>query len=100
MGLDLIIGMRVVSVERIHDFTTTIFFSGGAGLTIYNNFRGDPDSVIGSVVDNISVHQYENFEIFFSNGQTLDVGLKDNDYNGPEAFVFVDSASGTWIICQ
>jgi len=81
-----LIGLIVQSIEEVHDYLQVIF-SDGTILNIYNTFRYDGDSVFeleGKGLEQVLVTDEEVVFLFRAN-ERLVVGLKDEDYNGPEA---------------
>lgn len=82
-----------LKVEFAKDFgeSFSLKFNDGSTLSIYNPFSfsgSDLTKLIGVEVDHLE-EDANNLSIIFSNGGTLKVGLREEDYiNGPEAFVF------------
>lgn len=92
------IGKRVVGVTRIHDYAQ-LLFNDHAVLSIYNKYIGDLNGLMNKTV--ISMEKaIDKWIIEFSDGLTLQIGMADDDFNGPEAFALVDEKAGVHIVEQ
>ena len=87
-ALDILIGLTISIVEEIHDYIQ-IIFSDDTTMHIFNSYHYDGDtlqSVEGEKV--VSVNELEDrVEIQLKNGTSISIGLKEEDYSGPEAMV-------------
>jgi hypothetical protein len=82
----------------VHDYLQVIF-SDGTILNVYNSFRYDGDSVydiVGTTLENVLVTDEEAVFLFKGNGRLV-VGLRADDYNGPEAMEFARRGEPTII---
>ncbi|WP_316672702.1 hypothetical protein [uncultured Tolumonas sp.] len=88
VALQILIGLIIGKIEKVHDYIQ-IVFSDSTTLSIYNNYIYDGGSVLGIEGKMVrSVEESDNSVIiFFESGESLSIGLDDNDYNGPEAMV-------------
>ena len=86
--LQILIGLIVSKIEEVHDYIQ-IVFSDGANLSIFNNYVYNGGSVLG--IEGKTVRSVEesgnSVIILFDSGESLFIGLDDDDYNGPEAMV-------------
>ncbi|OEG74930.1 hypothetical protein BEL05_12195 [Shewanella colwelliana] len=86
--LQILIGLIVSKIEKVHDYIQ-IVFSDGATLSIFNSYVYDCGSVLD--IEGMKVKSVEEVcdevSITFSDGSSISIGLKDNDYNGPEAMI-------------
>lgn len=85
-GLQMLIGLVIDKVVQIHDYFQ-IVFSDGTTLNIYNYCICN-DCTISSIEGDriISVKEMDNeITLNFGGGGTLSIGMKDDDYKGPEA---------------
>ena len=94
-----IVGKKVLKTSTLHG-NYGLDFEGGSGITIYNCILQAPENIIGQIVVDIKWHDGQNFNVIFSNGDILSVGLDDDSVNGPEVFFFSDNVSGAMIIEQ
>ena len=87
-ALQILIGLIISKIEEVHDYIQ-IVFSDGTTLSIFNNYVYDDGLVLGLEGKEIkSVEESDDgVLIVFVDGTTISVGLKDEDYNGPEAMV-------------
>ena len=87
-ALHVLIGLIIGKIEEVHDYIQ-IVFSNGTTLSIFNNYVYDGGSVLG--IEGKEVKSVEEsgdgILIVFGDGRSISVGLKDDDYNGPEAMV-------------
>ena len=73
---------------EIHDYIQ-LKLSNGYVLSIYNNYFISLDSLssfIGVAVKEIDLFE-DRVVIIFGNDALLNIGLNDDDYNGPEALM-------------
>lgn len=87
-ALQILIGLIINKVEEVHDYIQ-IFFSDGTILSIFNKYVYDGGLVLGIEGKEVkSVEESEDgISIVFGDSSTISIGLKDEDYNGPEALV-------------
>lgn len=85
---EMLCGAVVKNVEEGEDFLC-IFFDGGERVSIYNRYLIEPSpgeigQILGAVsfIDEI---QPAALRFHFENGTVLSVGLRNEDYLGPEA---------------
>lgn len=87
-ALQVLIGLVISGVEEVHDYIQLVF-SNGTRLSIFNNYVYDGGSVLG--LEGKEVKSIEEsgsaVVIVFEGGESLSIGLNDDDYNGPEAMV-------------
>lgn len=87
-ALQILVGLIIGKIEKVHDYVQ-IVFSDGTALSIFNNYVYDGGSVFG--VEGKTVRSVEesgsSIIILFESGESLSIGLDDDDYNGPEAMV-------------
>ncbi|TQV84821.1 hypothetical protein FKG94_04720 [Exilibacterium tricleocarpae] len=87
-ALQILIGLIISKIEEVHDYIQVVF-SDGTTLSIFNNYVYDGGPVTG--IEGRKVKSVEesgdSVLIIFDDGRTISVGLKDDDYNGPEAMV-------------
>ncbi len=99
--LQCLISLTVKKIERVHDYLQ-ILFSDGTAINVYSNYRYDravhdlSPSIHGEKVVTVSENQ-DGVTIVFSGGGHLLVGLKDEDYNGPEAIELIRKGKETVI---
>lgn len=86
--LQVLIGLIISKIEEVHDYIQ-IVFSDGMTLSIFNNYVYDDGSVLG--IEGKEVKSVEEsgdgILIILDDGRSISIGLKDDDYNGPEAMV-------------
>ncbi len=87
-ALQILIGLIIGKVEKVHDYIQ-IVFSDNSTLSVFNNYVYDGGSVLGTEGKTVrSVDESDNSVIIlFESGESLFIGLDDDDYNGPEAMV-------------
>jgi len=87
-ALQILIGLIISKIEEVHDYIQVVF-SDGTTLSIFNTYVYDGELVTG--IEGRKVKSVEESAdrvlIIFDNGKAISVGLKDGDYNGPEAMV-------------
>ncbi|MDN3649164.1 hypothetical protein QWZ13_09600 [Reinekea marina] len=87
-ALQILIGLIISEIEEVHDYIQ-IVFSDGTTLSIFNNYVYDGGSVLG--IEGKEVKSVEEsgdgILIVVDDGRSISIGLKDDDYNGPEAMV-------------
>lgn len=87
-ALQILIGLIIGKIEEVHDYIQ-IVFSDGTTLSIFNNYVYNDGSILG--IGGKEVKSVEGSDddilIVFDDGRSISVGLKDDDYNGPEAMV-------------
>lgn len=87
-ALQILIGLIIVNIEKVHDYIQVVF-SDSTTLSIFNNYVYDGGSVLG--IEGKTVRSVEesasSVVILFESGESLSIGLDDDDYNGPEAMV-------------
>ena len=69
---------------------TYVGLSNGWSLSILNNRKVNPDSlrdVVGLRIANITRCDDDEIEIKFSDGRVIFLGVRDGDFEGPEAMV-------------
>jgi hypothetical protein len=82
-------GLTVRSIRR-EDGCLQVEFERGVGLSIYNrcSLRGIDDGVVeeleGAVVERASETK-TNAQLEFSGGRAIEIDLRDDAFNGPEA---------------
>jgi hypothetical protein len=85
--LDILVGMSVTNALRVHDYVQ-LFFERDIVLNIYNEFKlfngHDLSALNGAKLLEVGEKQDE-LALYFSNGTRLDIDLRDEAYNGPEA---------------
>ena len=86
--LKILKGLSITKSEEVHDYLH-IAFSDGTTLSVFNNYAYDGGKVLN--IEGKEVKFVEEAEdrilIVFNDDKTISVGLKDQDYNGPEAMV-------------
>ena len=86
--LQILIGLIIGKIEEVHDYVQVVF-SDGTALSIFNNYVYDGGSVLS--IEGKTVRSVEESDsaviISFEGGESLAIGLNDDDYNGPEAMV-------------
>lgn len=89
-GLQTLIGLIIQKIERVHDYLQLVF-SDGTTLNIYNNHRYDSGSIFSVEGEQVASVIEADSEITFKfqNGGILSVGMRDEDYNGPEAMQLI-----------
>src|SRR5260370_29197897 len=101
-ALQALIGEQLSSVTFVMDYWQLAF--DGYGLTVYSRttvsgpdwqmsdgddqFRNRLCERIAHLVTGASFREGEGLSIAFDDGTTIEVSVKDNDYDGPEAFTF------------
>lgn len=87
-ALQILIGLIVSKVEKVSDYIQVVF-SDGTTLSIFNNYAYDGDSIhdIEGKTVRFVEEPDDSVIIFFESGESLSIGLDDDDYNGPEAMV-------------
>jgi len=87
-ALRILIGLILEKIEEVHDYIQVVF-SDGTILNVFNNYAYDGGSLLGIEGKAISsVNESDSsVVIFFESGESLSIGLNDDDYNGPEAMV-------------
>lgn len=90
--LQELINSKVVS-STTNDEDALIEFSNGSRLNVFNRYSITPVSseLIGSMLTSVVEHQNE-IILMFDNFIALEIGLEDDDYNGPEALGYIDSS--------
>lgn len=87
-ALQILIGLIIEKFENVHD-DIQIVFSDSTTLSIFNNYVYDGESVLG--IEGKAVRSVEESDssvvILLESGESLSIGLGDDDYNGPEAMV-------------
>lgn len=87
-SLQILIGLIIGKIEKVHDYIQ-IVFSDSTTLSIFNNYVYDGGSVLG--IEGKTVRSVKECDgsviILFASGESLSIGLNDDDYNGPEAMV-------------
>lgn len=87
-ALQILIGLIISKIEKVHDYIQ-IVFPDGTTLSIFNNYVYDGGSVLG--IEGKKIKSLEEVAdsvlIVFDDGRSISVGLKDNDYNGPEVMM-------------
>ncbi len=86
--LNILIGLVVSRIDTVHDYIQFVF-SDGTMLSVLNNFVYDGESVLkteGRKVESVDGLD-KAIVIQFEGGESLRIGLTDEDYNGPEAIV-------------
>ena len=87
-ALQILISLIVSRIEEIHDYIQ-IVFSDNTTLSIFNNYCYDGGSVHdieGKKVKSVEELE-EKIAVLFEDGTCMSIGMKDDDYNGPEALV-------------
>ena len=82
----IVIGLVALEVKNVHDYLQVVF-SDGSVLNIFNKYFYDGDyisSIEGKELEFMEVHKDKIIFRFRDNGELV-VGLRDCDYNGPEA---------------
>lgn len=107
--LSLLIGQKIIDVtfQDVPDRFLSLSFSEFDGITIFNNYLYNRESVLdlrGSTIENIvdssSNIAEKHITFLFSGNKKITVYLNDDDYdNGAEAFV-VTLQNGTSVIVQ
>lgn len=65
-------------------------------IAIYNRAASFTEySLLGKTITDIDCNK-ESFKIIFDNTEKIEVGMKNDDYNGPEAF-FYHGSNGVFI---
>ena len=87
-ALQVLIGLIISKIAEVHDYIQVVF-SDGTTLSIFNSYAYDNGSALDFEGKEVkSVEESENgILIVFDDGRSISVGLKDDDYNGPEAMV-------------
>ena len=87
-ALQILIGLTISKIEEVHDYVQ-IVFCDGTTLSIFNNYVYDGGSIVGleGKASNSVEESGDGVLIVFNDGKSFSVGLKDDDYNGPEAMV-------------
>lgn len=87
-ALQILIGLIIGKVEEVHDYIQLVF-SDGTTLNIFNNYVYDGGSILG--IEGKEVKSVEEsgdgILIAFDDGSSISVGLRGDDYNGPEAMM-------------
>jgi hypothetical protein len=85
--LEVLVGIAVTNALRVHDYVQ-VLFEQDIALNIYNEFKlfngHDLSSLNGTKLLRAEEKQDE-LILYFSNGKRLDIDLRDEAYNGPEA---------------
>lgn len=81
-----LVGLTVRRIETPHDYLQ-IFFSDDTGLNIYNRYElsgASMSSIAGRELKSV-MEEDDRIQFQFDGGGVLSVGMRDDDYNGPEA---------------
>ena len=83
-ALSELIGFTVTKVESIHDYLQ-ITFSDGSIMNVYNKYSydGNVSDLENKTLISFSEHS-DGVELRFL-GSQFEIGLRDDDYSGPEA---------------
>ncbi|MFO0699951.1 MAG: hypothetical protein U0236_12030 [Nitrospira sp.] len=87
--LEQLIGRTVIRVDKVHDYLQLVL-SGDAILSIFNHYQYSADSLTEiEGLQLLAVNQLaETISLNFGKGEiVLSVGMREDDYNGPEAMV-------------
>lgn len=83
----LLCDSSITVFDKVHDYTQ-IQFKNGAVFSIFNRFNVVPPDggvdLIGSFFVSVSISP-ESITIVCSSGTTIRIGLRDEDFIGPEA---------------
>ena len=97
LALRRLVGQRVSVVERVHDYVQ-LRFSNGDLLNVYNDFSlsgatgGDLATLANCVVEDVQAD--DRFLTFVFSEKSLQVGLVDAAYRGPEAIEYIAADGG------
>ena len=84
---DNICGKRLINLKK-DDTALFLVLDDRSIISIYNRVGlFTEDSLLGKTITDIGCNK-ESFKIIFDNIEKIEVGMKDNDYNGPEAFFY------------
>jgi len=95
MKADHIAGRTVKSAATVHDYMQ-IYFDDGTILNIFNRIRApaiDDILLAGLVHETVSdeIACADTILLRFSSGKSLEIGMSDADYRGPEALELIES---------
>lgn len=86
--LQVLTGLIIEKIEKVQDYIQ-IIFSDSTTLTVFNDYVIDSGSILS--IEGKTVKFVEESDssviILFESGESLFIGLNDDDYNGPEAIV-------------
>lgn len=95
-ALDILIGLFVQRIEKVHDYVQVIF-SDGTVLNIFNSYSYDGVSLLD--ISDVKVIKADELEeeinINLENSGVLSINLKEGAYNGPEAMVLIRESKPT-----
>ena len=88
--LTCLISLVLQEVRLIEDYLQ-LFFTDGTILNVYNVYEYDGQSVTSLEAQEVITASENDQEavLSFSNGSRLVIGLKDDDYIGPEAMELI-----------
>lgn len=95
--LDALVGKVIEEITFANDYYT-IKFTDGAGMHVFNYLgdfsaeRNSGHSVVEVVIDP------DEIKLLLDHGGELVISLRENDYVGPEAFLFYDRKSGLMVV--
>lgn len=84
-NLQVLVGLILSKVEEIHDYIQLVF-NDGTTLNIFNKYAYSSGSILG--VEGKKIKYVKNsgndILIVFEDSSSISIGLRDDDYNGPE----------------
>jgi len=88
--LQILVGSIIQMVEIIHDYLQ-LTFTDGTILNIYNKYQYDGESVLTFEGKKLISAIETDIKIILDieDGGKIEVGLLDEDYNGPEAMELI-----------
>jgi hypothetical protein len=95
----ILIGKHIDRIEKTHDYIQ-LFFAEGTVLNIFNLYSivdASNQKLTGYEIAEVK-QSTESIKIFLLPEGTIQVGLRDSDYRGPEAMEYVrgDGPSVVW----
>jgi len=94
--LSVLKGMTVKEVETVNDYLTLLFNEeGDTGIHVYNNNTinaKSPYDLMEKTIQDV-IETNEDLRITFSDGTRLVIGMREDDYNGPESLIYFAGGS-------
>ena len=88
--LRVLTGLMIQKVEEVHDYLQLVF-SDGTILNVFNKYQYEGENILSIKGKKMnSIKETDQSVLFsFSDGSHLIVGLRDEDYSGPEAMELI-----------
>ncbi len=84
--LQVLVGLILSKVEEIHDYVQLVF-NDGTTLNIFNKYDYNNGCILDIEGKKIKYVKNSGNDILivFEDSSSISIGLRDDDYNGPEA---------------